>query len=133
VGFAPYRPYPFFRRLAPWRFHSLGCWSADYALTLDTVRRISHFRFEPNSTEVLASLRIRLQPGRRPDTTGGVVRLHAGSQGRTSERALEFRKQPAGRTCEESFTTSRPSGGPKISGGGRMPRYANQFREEEPN
>jgi hypothetical protein len=24
VGFAPYRPYPFFRRLAPWRFRSVA-------------------------------------------------------------------------------------------------------------
>ena len=36
VSFAPYRPYPFFRRLAPWRFVWLGCWSANRTLTLDT-------------------------------------------------------------------------------------------------
>ena len=36
VGFAPYRPYPLFRRLAPWPFVWLGCWSADCTLTLDT-------------------------------------------------------------------------------------------------
>src|SRR6266481_3059597 len=32
----PLRPYPFFRRLAPWRFNSLGCWTAKIAVTLDT-------------------------------------------------------------------------------------------------
>jgi len=45
--------YPFFRRLAPWRFHSLGCWTAQIAATLDTVKRMSQFGFNPNGTEVL--------------------------------------------------------------------------------
>jgi hypothetical protein len=35
VGFAPYRPYPFLRRLAPWPFLWLGCWSANNRLALD--------------------------------------------------------------------------------------------------
>jgi hypothetical protein len=35
VGFAPYRPYPFSRRLAPWPVR-LGCWTAEIAATLDT-------------------------------------------------------------------------------------------------
>ncbi len=34
--FCPYRPYPFFRRLAPWPFLWLGCWSAKCTLSLDT-------------------------------------------------------------------------------------------------
>ena len=36
VGFAPYRPYPFFRSLAPWPFLWLGCRTAEIAATLDT-------------------------------------------------------------------------------------------------
>jgi hypothetical protein len=39
----PLRPYPFFRRLAPWPFLWLGCRTAIIAVTLDTVRRISQF------------------------------------------------------------------------------------------
>jgi hypothetical protein len=34
VGFAPYRPYPFFRRLAPWPFGSVA--GRLNAVTLDT-------------------------------------------------------------------------------------------------
>ena len=35
MGFA-LRPYPFFRRLAPWPFLWLGCWTVKIAVTLDT-------------------------------------------------------------------------------------------------
>ena len=38
--FCPYRPYPLFRRLAPWPFVWLGCWSASCTLALDTEDRI---------------------------------------------------------------------------------------------
>ena len=52
VVFAPYRPYPFFRRLAPWPFVWLGCWTAEIAATLDTVIRIRQSEPKANSTEV---------------------------------------------------------------------------------
>jgi hypothetical protein len=52
VGFAPYRPYPFFRRRAPWPFVWLGCWTAENAVTLDTGSTLSRFRFRINSTGV---------------------------------------------------------------------------------
>ncbi len=42
MGFAPYRPYPFFRRLAPWPLFWLGCWSAEYTPSLDTHMSIPH-------------------------------------------------------------------------------------------
>src|SRR6266478_769418 len=43
VGFAPYRPYPFFRRLAPWPFLWLGCWSANGTPSLETHKRVPHW------------------------------------------------------------------------------------------
>jgi hypothetical protein len=62
VGFAPYRPYPFFRRLAPWL--SLGCRTAKIAVTLDTPTRIPQSPFRSNSTKVLP---LRGGFGRRKD------------------------------------------------------------------
>src|SRR6266581_5866386 len=53
VGFAPYRPYPFFRRLAPWPFLWLGCWSVDCTLSLDTANRLYEMPHFDDSTKVL--------------------------------------------------------------------------------
>ena len=56
VGFAPFRPYPLFRRLAPWPFLRLGCSSADFTPTLDTGARLHDQSKSDNSTDVLEVL-----------------------------------------------------------------------------
>jgi hypothetical protein len=53
VGFAPYRPYPFSRRLAPWPFLWLGCWGVRFTPTLDTGARLHDQSEFDNGTDVL--------------------------------------------------------------------------------
>jgi hypothetical protein len=53
VGFAPYRPYPFFRRLAPWPFLWLGCRGALNSPSLDTGTRLHDQSEFDSGTEVL--------------------------------------------------------------------------------
>jgi hypothetical protein len=53
VGFAPYRPYPFSRRLAPWPFLWLGCWGVRFTPTLDTGATLHDQSEFDNGTDVL--------------------------------------------------------------------------------
>jgi hypothetical protein len=57
VGFAPYRPYPFFRRLAPWPFLWLGCWTANITATLDTLKSVHQLGCLNKGTVVLSVFR----------------------------------------------------------------------------
>src|SRR6266446_2463740 len=43
VGFAPYRPYPFFSKVSTVAFFRLGCWTAEIAASLDTNVSIPRF------------------------------------------------------------------------------------------
>ena len=53
MGFAPYRPYPFSRRLAPWPFLRLGCRSVRCTPSLDTGARLHDQSGFDNGTDVL--------------------------------------------------------------------------------
>ena len=63
----PLRPYPFFRRLAPWPFLWLGCWMAESAITLDTwkeYRGSSLFQMVRRYCEEIDLLRLGSERGR---------------------------------------------------------------------
>jgi hypothetical protein len=89
VGFAPYRPYPFFRRLAPWPFR-LGCRSADCTLTLDTwkeYRGSSLFQMVRRYCEEIDLLRLGSERG-----GGGMITLRiAEALGRNTAEGLTLR------------------------------------------
>jgi hypothetical protein len=58
VGFCPVQGrICHFLALAPWRFFSLGCRTAEFAVTLDTRRRVHQLRYLNKGTVVLSVFR----------------------------------------------------------------------------
>lgn len=56
MGFAPYRPHPFFSKESTAAFSPLGCWTAKITVTLDTPQSLPQLSNSNNSTEVLVAV-----------------------------------------------------------------------------